>query len=86
LFERVSLPSVLGEIIAGAVLGPYAMGLIPSTDSIHSIVGLGAIFVLFSARLETNPGELIRTPPLLRVVFRREIRRHVESVAEGVQL
>src|SRR5436190_21289081 len=60
LFERISLPSVLGEILAGALLGPYAMGWIPVGDTIHSVAQLGAIFVLFSAGLETSPGELIR--------------------------
>jgi Kef-type K+ transport system membrane component KefB len=60
LFERITLPSVLGEILAGAILGPYALGWIPASDSIHSIAELGAIFVLFSAGLETSPGELIR--------------------------
>jgi Kef-type K+ transport system membrane component KefB len=60
LFERISLPSVLGEILAGAVLGPYALGWIPTTDVIHSVADLGAIFVLFSTGLETSPGELIR--------------------------
>jgi len=60
IFERLSLPSVLGEILAGAVLGPYALGWIPTSDTIHSVADLGAIFVLFSAGLETSPGELIR--------------------------
>jgi Kef-type K+ transport system membrane component KefB len=60
LFERMSLPSVLGEILAGALLGPFALGLIPTSDIIHSVADLGAIFVLFSAGLETSPGELIR--------------------------
>jgi len=60
IFERISLPSVLGEILAGTVLGPYALGWIPTTDTIHSVADLGAIFVLFSAGLETSPGELIR--------------------------
>jgi len=60
VFERFSLPSVLGEILAGAVLGPYALNWIPSIDAIHSVADLGAIFVLFSAGLETSPGELIR--------------------------
>jgi Kef-type K+ transport system membrane component KefB len=60
LFERLTLPSVLGEIVAGAILGPYALGWIPISDTIHSIAELGAIFVLFSAGLETSPRELIR--------------------------
>jgi Kef-type K+ transport system membrane component KefB len=60
LFERISLPSVLGEILAGALLGPYAFGWIATSDSIHSVAELGAIFVLFSAGLETSPAELIR--------------------------
>lgn len=60
LFERVGLPSVLGEITAGALLGPYALGWIPATDTIHSVAELGAIFVLFAAGLETSPSELIR--------------------------
>lgn len=60
LFERIRLPSVLGEILAGALLGPYALGWIATSDFIHSVAQLGAIFVLFSAGLETSPGELIR--------------------------
>ena len=60
VFERFMLPSVLGEILAGAVLGPYALGWIPSSDIIQSVAQLGAIFVLFSAGLETSPGELVR--------------------------
>jgi Kef-type K+ transport system membrane component KefB len=61
LFERLALPSVLGEILAGAVLGPYALGWIQTSDVLHSVAELGAIFVLFSAGLEISPGELIRT-------------------------
>jgi len=60
LFERFALPSVLGELLAGALLGPYALGWIPTSDIIHSVAQLGAIFVLFSAGLETSPGELVR--------------------------
>jgi Kef-type K+ transport system membrane component KefB len=60
IFERINLPSVLGEILAGALFGPYALGWIPTSTTIHSVAELGAIFVLFSAGLETSPGELIR--------------------------
>jgi Kef-type K+ transport system membrane component KefB len=60
LFEMVRLPSVLGEILAGAALGPYALGWIVPSDTIHSVAEIGAIFVLFSAGLETSPQDLIR--------------------------
>ena len=60
LFERLHLPAVLGEILAGIVLGPYALNWIRTTDTIHSLAEVGAIFVLFNAGLETSPRELIR--------------------------
>ena len=60
LFERIKLPSVLGEILAGAVLGPFALGWIHPIDTIYSVAEIGAIFVLFSAGLETSPQDLIQ--------------------------
>lgn len=55
-FERMRLPAVLGEILAGVVLGPYATRLIVPIDTIHSIAEIGAIFLLFTVGLETSPG------------------------------
>lgn len=60
IFERVHLPAVLGEILAGVALGPYALGWIHPSDTTTSIAEMGAIFVLFNAGLETSPGDLIR--------------------------
>src|SRR5690349_3459007 len=59
VFERLRLPGVLGEILAGIGLGPYALNWIAPTDTIHSVAELGAIFVLFSAGLEISPRSLI---------------------------
>ncbi len=60
VFERLRLPAVLGEILAGVALGPYALGWIHPSVTIHSIAEIGAIFVLFDAGLETSPQGLIR--------------------------
>lgn len=60
VFERLRLPAVLGEILAGVVFGPYALGLIHPTETIYSVAEIGAIFVLFHAGLETSPKDLIR--------------------------
>src|SRR5437868_14655009 len=60
IFERVSLPAVLGEILAGVFLGPYATGYVNPLPSIESMAGLGAVFLLFTVGLEISPKELIR--------------------------
>src|SRR5215467_1255579 len=59
IFEQLGLPAVLGEILSGVILGPYAAGFVVPTESTESIAGLGAIFLLFSVGLETHPKELI---------------------------
>lgn len=60
IFERLSLPAVLGEILAGIILGPYAANIIEPSDTIVSLAEIGAIFLLFTVGLETSPHELIR--------------------------
>jgi Kef-type K+ transport system membrane component KefB len=60
IFEQMSLPGVLGEILAGVVLGPHATGLVSPTETVGSIAEIGAIFLLFTVGLETRPSDLIR--------------------------
>jgi Na+:H+ antiporter len=59
IFQRLRVPGVLGEIIAGVVFGPYLLGWIHPTEILNSIAEIGVIFVLFSAGLETSPKDLI---------------------------
>ncbi|HXE91645.1 MAG TPA: cation:proton antiporter [Terriglobales bacterium] len=60
IFERLRLPAVLGEILAGVVFGPYALAWVAPDQTIHSVAELGAIFLLFTVGLETHPKDLIR--------------------------
>lgn len=60
VFERLHLPAVLGEILAGVVIGPYGLRLVEPTDSIYAIAGIGAIFLLFTVGLETRPKDLLQ--------------------------
>src|SRR5260370_40351341 len=60
IFERLHLPAVPGEILAGVALGPCALGWIPPSDTLRSVAQIGAIFGVFSAGLETSPPDLIR--------------------------
>lgn len=59
LFERLGMPAVLGEILAGVVLGPFAFHMVIPTPSVEAMSELGAIFLLFAVGLETPPHELV---------------------------
>jgi Kef-type K+ transport system membrane component KefB len=68
-FERLHLPAVVGEILAGVLIGPSLLGLIqaPAAGSLTSTAGviealaeIGVIFLLFTVGLETRPGDIFR--------------------------
>lgn len=59
VFEQMRLPAVLGEILAGVLVGPYVADLVTINDAIYAIAQIGAIFLLFTIGLETRPIDLI---------------------------
>lgn len=61
--QRLKLPGVVGEIVAGCVIGPSALGLIHpdqilTVTPISVLAELGVVFLLFSVGLETRLEEL----------------------------
>lgn len=60
LAERIGVPAVLGEILAGVVIGPSALGLVEPSDSLFLIAELGAILLLLQVGMETDVNELRR--------------------------
>ena len=71
LFSRVKLPIVLGELLAGMIIGPFALGaflVYPDTGEsilqigpeIRTLGEIGAIVILFMAGLEMSPKEFLR--------------------------
>jgi len=69
LFLRLKLPIVLGELLAGMIVGPFALGsllvfngdpLLTLGSEIRVLGEIGAIVILFIAGLEMTPREFIR--------------------------
>ena len=60
IFERLSLPAVLGEILAGITFGPHALALVHPSDTVYSLAQVSAVFLLFMVGLETSPQQIIR--------------------------
>ena len=51
---RFKIPSVIGELLAGIILGPSIFGLINPTDTIRLLADIGIILLLFEVGLETD--------------------------------
>jgi Kef-type K+ transport system membrane component KefB len=69
IFHKVRLPVVLGELLAGIIVGPFAIGALPIFDgkplvilneTILQIGQIAGIVILFIAGLEITPREFLR--------------------------
>lgn len=60
IFRRLGLGATLGYIVAGVVIGPYALGLVGQPESIGAVSEIGIALLLFLVGLELNPGRLWR--------------------------
>lgn len=58
LFKKFRLPYVTTLIIFGAILGPYALGLVEIDDTIRFFGFLGFTFLMFMAGLKTDMDEV----------------------------
>jgi Kef-type K+ transport system membrane component KefB len=64
LARRFKAPQVVGEIIAGLLIGPSVLGLVQQTDFLTQMAEIGVILLMFSAGLETDLKELMKTGPI----------------------
>ena len=60
LFERFRQPAVVGEVLAGLLLGPYLLGIVPHSLVYEGIAEIGVIFLLFTVGLETKPSDILK--------------------------
>jgi len=59
IFERLRQPGVLGELLAGVLLGPSLLNLVHTNELTLGIAEVGAVFLLFTVGLETKPRDLL---------------------------
>ena len=69
LFSRIRMPVVLGELLAGIIVGPFAIGglilfdgepLVVLDDTVRHIGEISAVVILFVAGLQVTPREFLR--------------------------
>ena len=60
LLERLGQPGIVGEILAGVILGPGVLAWISPNDLLKTLADLGVMFLLFRVGLEVKPSELLK--------------------------
>ena len=58
LAERLNIPAVVGEIVAGVIIGPSLLGLVGTTEVLEVFAELGVILLLLQVGMEMDLGEL----------------------------
>ena len=56
--ERAGIPAVVGEIVAGVLIGPSAIGLVRGDDVLRVLGEIGVILLLLDVGLEMDLGQL----------------------------
>ena len=60
VFERLRQPAVVGEILAGVLIGPSLLGWVEPSAIINILAEFGVIFLLFNVGLETKPQDIFK--------------------------
>jgi Kef-type K+ transport system membrane component KefB len=59
IFSNFGLPAMLGELLAGIILGPPLLGIVLTSPTIELLAELGIFFVMFHSGMEMDPKELM---------------------------
>src|SRR5690606_10311124 len=60
LFQRFRQPPLVGELLAGVIIGPSILGLVLPNPDLHVLSDLAVFFLMFLAGLEMDPREIRR--------------------------
>jgi Kef-type K+ transport system membrane component KefB len=60
IFERLRQPAVVGEILAGILIGPSVLGWVAPSEILNMLAEIGVIFLLFTVGLETKPQAILK--------------------------
>src|SRR5512139_206246 len=58
--RRLGLPTIVGYLLAGIVIGPFTPGFVGDTETISQLAELGVIFLMFGVGLHFSFNDLWR--------------------------
>ena len=66
--RKCKAPQVVGEILAGLIIGPCVLNLVQTSDAISTFAEIGVVMLMFTTGLGTNLKELIKAGPIATLV------------------
>ena len=66
--RKCRAPQVVGEIVAGLLIGPSILGWVNQSDFLLQMAEIGVILLMFSAGLETDLKDLVKTGPIAALI------------------
>jgi CPA2 family monovalent cation:H+ antiporter-2 len=64
-FGRARLPSVVGLLVSGVLVGPYGLSLVADVESVKLLAEIGVVVLLFTVGLEFSMSRLMVMLPLM---------------------
>ena len=68
IFRRINQPGVIGELLGGFIVGPFALGLADVTLTAEVFAELGVVILLFTVGLEVRIDDLLAVGPMALAV------------------
>lgn len=62
--RKLHAPQVAGVIVAGLLIGPGVLGIVEQSEFLGMMAEIGVVLLMFSAGLETNLRDLVKTGPV----------------------
>ncbi len=59
VFRSFGLPTVMGELVGGVIVGPAILGWVEPTEMIEVLAQMGIFFLMLHAGVETRPREFL---------------------------
>lgn len=63
IFERLHQPGIVGQILAGILIGPSVLAWMAPTVFLNRLADLGVMFLLFRVGMEVKSSDLIKAGP-----------------------
>ncbi|MEM0142777.1 MAG: cation:proton antiporter, partial [Candidatus Parvarchaeum sp.] len=60
IFEQFKFPSIVGYLIAGLIVGPFFLNVIPESNSLQTISSLALFFIIFLLGIEMKTESVVK--------------------------